>query len=108
MTTLTPGRVFRSREPTLTVENDLAPGRHRFQLTVVDDGGLESDPAELVVTVLDRRVSPPPPPITTGTTGITTGTLGRLDPRIVVTPSPPVSPPPTPIGPLIRPIRPIR
>ena len=98
MTTLTPGRVFRSREPTLVVENDLAPGRHRFQLVVVDDGGLESEPTELVVAVLDRRTSPPVSP------PIGRIPIDRVDP-IVVRPSPP---PPPVIGPVIRPIRPIR
>lgn len=101
MATLTPGRVLRSREPTLVVENDLAPGRHRFQLVVVDDGGLESDPAELVVVVLDRRTSPPvSPPIVRDPRLDPT-----LDPRTPVRPSPP---PPPVIGPVIRPIRPIR
>jgi|GraSoiStandDraft_4_1057263.scaffolds.fasta_scaffold283536_2 hypothetical protein len=108
MTTLTPGKVFRSREPTLTVENDLAAGRHRFQLTVVDDGGLESEPAELVVAVLDRRTTSPPttsPPVSPPIGRIP---IDRIDP-VVVTPVRPSPPPPPPIiGPVIRPIRPIR
>src|SRR5215207_1525617 len=100
MSTLTLGRVLRTREPTLLVENDLAPGRHRFQLTVVDDGGLESEPTELVVAVLARRG--PSLPVPPGRIPI-----GRVDP-VVATPVRP-SPPPQPvIGPVIRPIRPIR
>ena len=103
MTILTPGRPFRSREPRLTVENDLPPGRHRFQLTVIDDDDLESQPAELVVVVLDRRTTPQPsPPIVRDP---------RLDPRLdprIVTPVRPAPSPPTPIGPFVRPVRPIR
>lgn len=53
MATLTPGRPFTVAEPHLLVENQFAPGRYRFQLVVIDDGGLESDPAELIVSVHD-------------------------------------------------------
>ena len=76
MPVLVPGAVTRSRKPTLLVENKLDPGSWRFRLTVVDDSGLESAPAELVVRVLEPPrqppiglvtrpesvVSPPPPP----------------------------------------------
>lgn len=103
MPVLTPGRALRSREPRLVVENELAPGRHLFQLVVVDDGGLESAPVELVVNVV-RRVTPP---------------VGPRDPRIldprlrdprIFRPSPPPPPDPEPIRPIrpIRPTRPIR
>ena len=51
MATLTPGKPVTVSKPQLLVENELAAGRYRFQLVVIDDGGLESDPAELVVTV---------------------------------------------------------
>ena len=45
-------------DPVLQVENRLAPGRYRFQLVVIDTAGLESAPADLIVSV----EAPPPPP----------------------------------------------
>lgn len=48
------------KDPHLLVENQFTPGRYRFQLVVTDDAGLESDPAELVVTV--REIIRPPRP----------------------------------------------
>ena len=42
----------------LQVENRLAPGRYRFRLVVIDTAGLESAPADLIVSV----EAPPPPP----------------------------------------------
>ena len=42
----------------LQVENQLAPGRYRFRLVVIDTAGLESAPADLIVSV----EAPPPPP----------------------------------------------
>ena len=61
MATLTPGKPVTVAQPELLVENDLAAGQHRFQLVVIDDGGLESAPAELLVTV--RRLVRPRDPI---------------------------------------------
>jgi hypothetical protein len=61
MATLPPGQPVTVDQPVLLVENDLAAGQHRFQLVVVDDGGLESAPAELLVTV--RRLVRPRDPI---------------------------------------------
>jgi len=51
MPVLTQGAAVRSREPTLAVENKLDAGSWRFRLTVLDDAGNESAPAELVVRV---------------------------------------------------------
>lgn len=48
--------------PQLLVENKFAAGRYRFQLVAIDEGGLESLPAELVVSVLAPAPPPPPPP----------------------------------------------
>jgi len=56
-----PKRAIRSRAPRVTVENQLEPGDYRFQLTVVDSNGIESEPAELVVTVRGRRPFRPIP-----------------------------------------------
>lgn len=65
MPVLTPGQPVTQDEPLLLVENKLKPGSYRFQLVVADDSGLESDPAEMVVTVLEP-VAPPPTPTPTG------------------------------------------
>lgn len=59
MTTLVPGKISRSRTPTLTVDNPLAAGRWRFRLTVIDNDKNESAPVELIVTVREPRVVPP-------------------------------------------------
>jgi ferric-dicitrate binding protein FerR (iron transport regulator) len=96
MPVLTEGQVVRSREPNLVVENDLAAGAWRFQLVVVDQAGLESAPAELIVRVQRR------------------GPIRPIDPDIVE-PRRPIDPriirerirPDSPLGP-IRPIRPNR
>ena len=45
-----------TREPVVVVEPPLSPGRHRFQLVVVDDRGRESEPAFVVVLVKPRGV----------------------------------------------------
>lgn len=58
MATLTPGRPVTVQTPELLVENQLTPGRHRFRLVVIDEAGLESEPAELVVTVRRPIVRP--------------------------------------------------
>ena len=67
MTILTPRKPVTQQEPQLLVESQFTPGRYRFQLVVTDDGGLQSDPAEIVVTVHEivRPVPPRPtrPPI---------------------------------------------
>jgi len=61
MPTLAPGQPITTGEPRLLVENPFAPGRYRFQLVVIDDSGLESDPAELIVSVHDIPAQPRPP-----------------------------------------------
>ena len=48
-------------DPFLLVENRLAPGRYRFRLVAIDSAGLESAPADLIVTV-DALPPPPSPP----------------------------------------------
>lgn len=42
-------------EVTVTEENPLAVGRHRFQLVVVDDSGNQSEPDEVEVRVIDTE-----------------------------------------------------
>jgi len=61
-------------DPLLKVDNRLEAGRHRFQLEVIDEAGLVSEPAVLVVSVSAPAPAPRPTP-----------TPGRLtiDPRIL-------------------------
>ena len=42
-------------EVTVSAATPLAPGRHRFQLVVVDDAGNESEPASADVIVVDNQ-----------------------------------------------------
>lgn len=61
MVEFVPGKTVRSRQPRVLVENRLDPGVYRFRLTVVGANGVESDPADLVVTVRGRRPLRPDP-----------------------------------------------
>jgi len=73
------------------VENVLAPGRHRFRLTVFDEARNESEPAFIVVTVNEVQRDPRRDP------RVDT----RLDPRVVERVVL------QPIGGVVRPPRPI-
>jgi hypothetical protein len=53
-----PGRPVVTETPIVVVDPGLPPGRHRFQLKVVGEGGRRSKPAHLVVTVLPERDDP--------------------------------------------------
>lgn len=59
MATFVPGETVRTQDPTVevtvTANAPLPPGRHRFQLVVVDDSGLQSEPAVAEVIVIDSR-----------------------------------------------------
>jgi len=61
MAILAPGTPLTVNEPQLLVENPLPAGRYRFQLVVIDEGDLESDPADLIVSVHDIPRPPPGP-----------------------------------------------
>ncbi len=61
-------------EPLLKVDNRLKAGRHRFQLEVIDDAGLVSEPAVLIVSVSAPAPAPAPAP---------TPTRATIDPRIL-------------------------
>lgn len=58
MPVLTLQQPFTTTVPTLTVENRLVPGRHVFQLVVVNAQGVQSDPVSVVVVVLPTIVRP--------------------------------------------------
>ena len=59
MATFVPGQPVVTAEPTVQVTVSptapLAPGRHRFQLVVVDDSGNQSEPAVAEVIVIDDK-----------------------------------------------------
>ncbi len=74
MARLNPGEPVTQKSPLLKVDNRLAPGRHRFQLEVIDQAGLVSSPAFLDVTV---TAPPTPTPTPSG------GGRTRIDPRVV-------------------------
>lgn len=42
-------------EVTVTPSSPLPPGRHKFQLVVVDDSGNQSDPATVEIVVIDDK-----------------------------------------------------
>jgi hypothetical protein len=76
-------QTIETAEPTIAVDPGLPPGRHRFQLVVIDETGHRSQPAEAIVEV-QREIVPPPPVI-------------RTDPR-----AGPVRPPLDPaLGPMV-------
>jgi hypothetical protein len=55
MAVLVPGRPLTQRKPIVLVENQLAVGRHRFQLVVTDDEGNASKPALIDIVVQRGR-----------------------------------------------------
>ena len=75
------GRPIKTEKPSIVVDAGLKPGRYRFRLVVVNQGGRKSKPAFVTVHVVDRT-SPPIEPV---------------DP---VGPRPPITP--------VEPLRPIR
>lgn len=59
MAAFQPGVPIETAEPGIVVEvdpnNPLPPGRHRFRLVVRDNDGLESQPDEVDIIVVDER-----------------------------------------------------
>lgn len=62
MAVLKPGVPVTQDTPHLLVENKLSAGRYRFRLVAIDSAGLESAPAEIVVSVQAPAPQPEPPP----------------------------------------------
>ena len=95
---LKPGVPVTQDSPLLPVDNPLAPGRHRFQLEVIDTAGLVSEPALLVVSVAKLPEPAPEPdrpgpgPIRRGTATLDPRVLTRLAERRIVTPINPRKP----------------
>ncbi len=75
-----PGVSLETTEPTVEVtvspDRPLPPGQHRFRLVVVDQDGLSSAPAEVVVVVLDDRA---PTAVLTAPTQVLIGRSFTLD-----------------------------
>ena len=82
---LKPGVPVTQDSPLLAVDNKLAPGRHRFQLEVIDTAGLVSEPALLVVSV-QALPEPDPTPTRRGTVTLDPRILTRVTERRIVTP----------------------
>ena len=61
MVTLVRGKPIRTAESRIVVDAGLPPGSHRFQLEVVDVGGLRSVPATASVLVARGGITPAPP-----------------------------------------------
>lgn len=55
----TPNKPFESPKPTVVVDKGLAPGQYRFRLVVVNDAGVSSKPADVIVTVEPGRLTVP-------------------------------------------------
>ncbi|MDB5706047.1 MAG: hypothetical protein JWN66_3163 [Sphingomonas bacterium] len=82
MVTMAPGKLLRTADPTLVVENQFDPGRHVFRLTVIDDGGNESAPVDLVVSVVKPTVGTTPPIIPTRPIDVSVLRQPTLNPTI--------------------------
>ena len=93
---LKPGVPVTQDSPLLAVDNPLAPGRHRFQLEVIDTAGLVSEPALLVVSVAalpEPEPEPGPRPTRRGTVTLDSRILTRVaERRRIVTPINPRKP----------------
>jgi hypothetical protein len=53
-------QTIETAEPTIAVDPGLPPGRHRFELVVIDDAGKRSQPVEAIVEIQPEIVPPPP------------------------------------------------
>lgn len=78
MTRFVPNQPVVTADPAVTVDAGLTVGSHEFQLVVVDDSGNRSQPARLVVRVLEA---------TTGPTRPTVAEPVRLQPRETLAPT---------------------
>jgi hypothetical protein len=90
MTVLTVGKPVTTNTPRLQVDNTLPVGAHVFRLVVVDDDGLQSDPFDATVRIVEA-------------TGPPSGTA----PSSFVTPIVPAATPAAPVKP-VKPVKPIK
>jgi len=105
MTVLTVGKPITTDTPRLQVDNALPVGAHVFRLVVVDDDGLESDPFDATVRVIQVTGPPPPPPPPISTV---TPTVPAATPVVPVAPSvTPVTPVARPVSPVAQPVKPV-
>ncbi len=61
MVTFVRGRPIRTDKPEIVVDAGLTPGRHRFQLEVIDSSGLSSRPDTATVQIARGGINPVPP-----------------------------------------------
>ena len=83
MVSFVAGKPVTTDTPGVLVDAGLPIGRHRFQLVVLDSGGLRSKPDEIVVQV-QRLVLPPVGPVI-GPVGPVVGPV--VGPPVIVRPS---------------------
>ena len=63
MAEFVPGKPVVSERPIVKVDPGLPPGKHVFQLEVVDELGSVSEPAQVVVAIDESSPRPFPEPI---------------------------------------------
>ncbi|MCJ2186500.1 hypothetical protein [Novosphingobium beihaiensis] len=90
MVTLKQGVPVTQNGPLLKVDNRLAPGRHQFRLEVIDEAGLVSEPATLMVIVSAPPVVRPVRRVTINPRIVTRATARRVTAPITIRkPKPP-------------------
>jgi hypothetical protein len=112
MVAFTIGRPVTTDVPGIEVDG-LPAGSHRFQLVVVDDDGMRSQPDQIVVLVRDRVLTPIDPPIVRPPIGgpavdpvqppVTGPVIGPVRPPVTG----PVIAGPVIAGPVVSPVRPV-
>ena len=50
-----PKKPFESPKPTVVVDRGLPAGEHRFQLVVFNEKNQQSQPTEVVITIVEQR-----------------------------------------------------
>lgn len=81
MPKFTIGRPVKTADPNVEVtvsrDNPLPPGNHRFQLVVTDDSGQESEPAVIEIIVIDdskpTAIIDGPPTVSSGSSFLLSG-----------------------------------
>ncbi len=109
MVSFVAGKSVSTDTPNVVVDAGLPAGRHRFRLVVQDNGGTNSQPAEIVVQVQRLVVPPITGPVITGPVVLGPVVSGPLAPGPVTGPviGPVIGPVPGPgpaIGPVVNPV----
>jgi hypothetical protein len=107
MVSFVAGKPFSTDTPGVVVDAGLPAGRHRFRLVVQDNGGISSQPAEIVVQVQRLIVPPVTGPVITGPVVVGPVVSGPLSPGPITGPviGPVIGPVTGPvIGPVVNPL----